>query len=148
MAAKNLAEALLAVQKSAPKIQKDAINPHFKNKYISLDKLVPQILPVLNEEGLILTQLPTGDEQGNPALTTRITFAATGECIEATLPLILDKQNSQGVGSALTYARRYALLSFLGLVADEDDDGERASKVGVVNRRSSRRTNTDATDEY
>ena len=137
---KGLFAALHAVQAEALKIPKDSRNPHFGNKYISLDKLVPQVLPLLNANGLVLTQLPThiGFDEAVPALSTRITHAESGEYIEATMPLLLDRQNSQGVGSAITYARRYALLSALGLVADEDDDGEKASKgertVEVVNK--------------
>lgn len=156
-AQKSLAQALLEVQKSAQAIQRDSINPHFGNRYISLDTLMPQILPKLNEAGLLLMQLP--DHVGEaPALTTRITLAATGESVEATVPLILDKDNSQGLGSALTYTRRYALLSILGLVADKDDDGEAASKgqgrgrkVEVVNKRGGGRKKAapvDDTDGY
>lgn len=128
--ASTLWTALLAVQQGAPKIQRDAINPHFKNKYISLDSLMPQILPLLNENGLILTQLPTnlGPVEPVPALRTRITHVESGEYIEDIVPLLLDKQNSQGVGSAITYMRRYAVLAILGLVADVDDDGESASQ--------------------
>lgn len=146
-APKTLAEALLAFQSKALTVSKDARNPHFGNKYISLDKLVPQVLPLLNEQGLVLTQMPSSvfTEGGHmPALTTRLTHAPSGEFIESTLPLMLDKNNSQGVGSAITYARRYMLLSFLGLVADEDDDGEKASRreVVVVNRRTTKKSAT------
>lgn len=142
-ATKSLAMALLEVQKNAPSIQKDAINPHFKNRYISLDSLMPQILPVLNAEGLVLTQLPSHID-GVPALTTRITLASTGESIEATVPLMLDRDNSQGLGSAITYTRRYALLSLLALVADTDDDGNKASErtVEIVNKPARRKTGT------
>jgi hypothetical protein len=141
---KSLGEALLNVQRNAPKIQKDGLNPAFRgSKYIKLDSLLPQILPLLNENGLLLSQLPSFISEGYapvPALTTRITFIASGfppESIEATAPLVLEKENSQGVGSAITYMRRYALLSILGLSADEDDDGNKASpkrgKPAVVN---------------
>jgi len=138
-APKSLNEALLAVQRSAPALQKDGINPHFGNKYISLDSLMPKILPLLNENQIVLTQSPSHID-GAPALTTRLTFVSATkqeEWIESTMPLILDKQNSQGQGSAITYARRYSLLSILGLVADVDDDANAASKgeVEVVNRR-------------
>jgi hypothetical protein len=126
--------ALHAVQAEALAIRKDSRNPHFGNKYISLDKLVPQVLPLLNEVGVVLTQLPHHID-GAPALITRLTHAPSGEFIESIMPLLLDRENSQGVGSALTYARRYMLLALLGLVADEDDDGEKASKVEVVNKR-------------
>lgn len=129
--ATTLADALLAVQQGAPKIQKDAINPHFRNKYISLDSLMPQILPLLNENGIVLAQLVThlpAAEGPVPALKTRLIHASSGESLEATAPLLLDKNNAQGVGSAITYYKRYALLSMLGLVADTDDDGQQASQ--------------------
>lgn len=141
-APKTLAAALLAVQKGAPKIQRDSLNPHFKNKYISLDSLMPQILPLLNENGLVLTQLPSylaGIEGPVPALRTRITHVESGETSEDIVPLLLDKENSQGVGSAITYMRRYSLLSILGLVADVDDDGEQASRT---EKKTTRRTTT------
>lgn len=126
-----LHEALLATQKDLPAIQRDAINPHFRNKYISLDSLMPKVLPIMNENGLILIQAPSFLHGVNgeivPALTTTIVHAS-GEKVETVMPLLLDKQNSQGQGSAITYARRYALLSMLGLVADQDDDGQSAAE--------------------
>jgi hypothetical protein len=121
-----LYEALLAFQKDAPRIEKDATNPHFKNRYPSLDALMPVVLAALNRCGLVLVQLP-GHEQGNPTLTTRLVHAESGELVEATMSLLTAKHDPQGQGSALTYARRYALMSFLGLVADEDTDGQPAS---------------------
>jgi hypothetical protein len=109
-----------------PGLQKNAINPHFGNSYISLDSLMEQVLPVLQENDLLLTQAPT-EIDGGPALMTRFTHVPSDETVEATMPLILDRQNAQGFGSALTYARRYALMSWLGLVADVDDDANDAS---------------------
>ena len=126
-----LAKALHAVQKEAPKLQKDSINPHFKNKYVGLDSLVPVVLPIANKHGLVILQ-PPSTVDGAPALTTRLIHAASGESIEYTMPLLLDKQNSQGLGSAITYARRYSLMAVLGLVADEDDDGQAASRTQVA----------------
>lgn len=133
----SLNAALLSVQQNIPQLTRDSINPHYKNKYVSLDSLMPQILPLLNDNWLVLSQLPTHID-GAPALTTRITHAPTGEFVEATMPLILDKQNSQGQGSAITYARRYQLLSMLGLVADVDDDGAQASTREVALPRHAR----------
>jgi hypothetical protein len=122
---KNLASALLAVQRDAPSLQRDGINPHFKSKYVSLDSLMSQVLPVLNKHDLVLLQQPTVHE-GQPALRTRILHAPSGEAEEDTMLLVLGKQDPQGQGSALTYARRYALMAMLGLVADEDDDANAA----------------------
>jgi hypothetical protein len=149
---KSLNEALLAFQKSAPALQKDKLNPAFKgSKYVSLDGLMPTILPLLNEQGIVLSQLPSHID-GAPALTTRLTHVASGEAVETTMPLILDKDTAQGQGSAITYARRYAIVSILGLVADVDDDGNKASErsVEVVNRRArpaARKVTPSATDD-
>lgn len=125
--AASLTEALLKAQKEVPDLQKNAINPHFGNRYISLDSLMEQVLPILQENDLLLTQAPT-EIDGGPALLTRFTHVPSGECVEATMPLILDRQNAQGLGSAITYARRYALMSWLSLVADEDDDANAATR--------------------
>lgn len=135
----SLYSALLAVQQSAPSLQKNSINPHFKNRYISLDSLMEQILPVLNSNGLLLLQLPT-TVGGEPALRTSIVHEETGESIEDTMLLVLAKDDPQGQGSAITYARRYALMAALGLVADEDDDAEAATKKsrGVPKSKAAR----------
>jgi ERF superfamily len=138
-----LAEALLEVQKNAPSLQKDAINPHFGNSYISLQSLTEQILPILNENELVLIQSPShvGDGPNGPvgALTTQIIHVPTGQTLADTM-LLMGKTDPQGQGSAITYARRYALMSILGLVADEDDDGERATRGGgrVVERATTK----------
>lgn len=128
MASKTLGEALLAVQSEIPTLQKNAINPHFKNAYISLDELVEQVLPVLNKHGLVLIQEPTSiytaEDTPMPGLKTTLLFAGTGEFRESTMPLMLAKDDPQGQGSAITYARRYALMGILSLVADVDDDAQ------------------------
>lgn len=123
---KALAGALLAFQKEAPNLQKNAINPHFKNKYISLDSLMEQVLPALNKQGVALIQAPTTID-GHAGLRTTLVHAESGEHVEDVMPLMLEKANPQGQGSAITYARRYALMAILGLVADEDDDANVAS---------------------
>lgn len=112
------------MQQNAPDLQKSAINPHFRNKYVPLEQLIPEVLPVLNAAGLVLLQFPTTIEGGEPGLRTRIIHASTGEFFEDTMPLMLAKDDPQGQGSAITYARRYSILSIFGLVADVDDDAE------------------------
>jgi hypothetical protein len=134
--ASNLAEALLAFQKDAPALQKDAVNPHFKNDYISLDALMDAVLPVLNKHDLVVIQSPSyisSSEGTVPSLHTIIQHAPSGEKIEDSMPLFLSKNDPQGQGSAITYARRYSLMAILGLVADNDDDGEAA--VRTVNKQ-------------
>jgi hypothetical protein len=128
-----LAAAIFAAQDAMPDLIKDSTNPHFKNTYISLDRVLETVLPVLREHGLMLTQAP--DMAGpTPALTTRLTHVETGESFESQAPLVLERETPQAVGSAITYMRRYSILSILGLTADEDDDGEAAS--ATVGRKS------------
>lgn len=124
-----LAKALHGFQAEAPSIQRDSLNPHFRSKYVSLETLTEQVLPVLNKHGVVLMQLPT--VVGNqPALRTVLVHAESGDSVEDVMFLMLDKDTPQAQGSAITYARRYALMAFLGLVADEDDDGNASSGAG------------------
>ena len=131
-AAKSLAEALLNVQKAAPRLEKDGKNTFFNNsKYVTLDSLLGAILPVLQANDILLSQQPVvvssvGDPQ--PGLATLLTHIPTGETQASTMLLTLDKITPQGQGSAITYARRYSLASILGLITETDDDGNSASR--------------------
>jgi hypothetical protein len=129
--AKGLFSALLEVQKNAPALVKDATNPHFKNKFVSLDNLLAQVRSLLSEHGIVLSQRPTVVANGDglvPALKTSLVHAASGEELSDTMLLLLSKDDPQGQGSALSYARRYALMSMLALAGEEDDDGQKASQ--------------------
>lgn len=126
---KSLLTSLLAVQSEAPTLPKDATNPHFKSKYTPLDTIVQTIGPILQKHGLVWMTLPGIDAaSGEPTLTYRLAHAETGEVLEGSMPLLLTKKDAQSHGSAITYARRYALCSVLNLVADDDDDGHAAAR--------------------
>lgn len=118
--------AFAAAQADMPDLQKNAINPHFGNRYISLESLMPQVLEVLNAHNFVLLQVPdVVPSTGQPALRTELIWT-DGSSFGGVTPLVLDKQTPQAHGSAITYMKRYALMSILGLVADKDDDGESA----------------------
>jgi len=121
METKNIYKALSEFQAKCPLIKKDADNPFYKSKYAPLDTILPVITPLLKEVGLVVTQIPNGS-----TLKTIIAHLESGETIEGTADLILDKATAQGQGSAITYMRRYALVSMLGLNTEEDDDGNKA----------------------
>lgn len=140
-----LAQALLKFQAEAETLQKDSINPHFKNSYIGLDSLVEKVLPLLNKHGIVVLQLPSIAE-GSPALTTSLIHAESGQMLNSQMFLVLDRDNPQGQGSAITYARRYALMSILGLVADTDDDGQSASQSGT--KRTYRKSTRSFDEEH
>ncbi len=119
-----LAQALVAAQAEMPAVEPDAVNPHFKSKFVSLDHLIAKTRPVLNKHGLAITQAPTHID-GNPALATTI-YHESGESATDTMPLLLGGSDMQKLGAALTYARRYAWAAALGISSDEDDDGNAA----------------------
>lgn len=127
-----LVEALLAFHAEAPDLHKDKDNGAFRGvKYLSLDSLTDTVRPLLTKHGLVWMTMPDSID-GAPALAYRL-MHKTGEVINGVMPLMLSKQDAQGQGSAITYARRYALMAVLNLVADEDDDGNAAGSRGSSN---------------
>jgi hypothetical protein len=119
---KNIAGALVKFQASVSKVAKESNNPFFKSKYASLANILDTIQKPLSESGLAISQFPDAN-----ALTTIILHAESGEWMESSYVMPVAKQNDpQAMGSAMTYARRYALGSILNLNIDDDDDGEKA----------------------
>jgi hypothetical protein len=105
------------------RISKDAKNPFFKSNYASLPHIITEVAEPLEKAGLILSQFPNGD-----GLTTMLIHAESGEFISATYTLQVVRQNDpQAQGSAISYARRYAITSVLNL-AISDDDAEAAMR--------------------
>ena len=129
----NLAVALVAAQTDLPKLAKDKENPFFHSKYAGLDTVLPAALKVLSAHGIALLQSVGQDGHGGSTLTTML-MHQSGEWVRDTQPLLLVKNDPQGQGSAITYARRYAVMSMLGLVAEEDDDGNAASRPRAAPR--------------
>jgi hypothetical protein len=120
---KQLAAALIAAQADMPAVEPNATNPHYKSRFVTLDHLIAKTRPTLTKHGLAIMQFPS-QLDGAPALTTRLVHLS-GEAVEDTMPLVLAKQDMQGLGGALTYARRYAWSAVLGISSEEDDDAER-----------------------
>lgn len=122
--------ALAKVQASIGALKKSATNPHFRSKYIPLEEIVAASDPLFEEHGLLFYTYPTylnDRDTVTPALGYTLRHLESGDVTGDIMPLVLDKQNSQGVGSAITYARRYILTSLLNIIADVDDDGNAAS---------------------
>lgn len=121
-----LALALAKAQGELKNPPKDSVNPHFKSRYADLATVRDTVLPVLARHGLSVLQLPC-EMDGHPALTTVLMHGETGEFWESTILLRPGKLDPQGIGSALTYHRRYSLQALAGVAADDDDDGNAAS---------------------
>lgn len=121
-----LAEALVNLQAALPVLPKDTSNPFFKSKYTSLDTITELIFPIMTKFGFAWVTMPGIDEgSGVPVLNYRL-LHVSGESLDGSMQLFLKNQDPQGQGSAITYARRYAITAVLGLVSDEDDDGNAA----------------------
>lgn len=125
MNANTLNSAMVAALSELTNITKDKVNPHFKSKFTSLDAILDATRPVLARHGLALSQEPVF-ESGMAGVVTRIIHVG-GESRESKLLLPLRDQTAQGVGSCLTYSRRYSAAAVLGIASDEDDDGNVAS---------------------
>ena len=123
-----LSKALNQFQGKVGSIKKDSVNPFFKMKYASLTTIWVTIRPLLSSCGLSVVQGATSEMvDGHLVWETKI-LHTSGEWISAYLPIKPKNDDPQGMGSAITYARRYALCAILGIVADEDDDGNVATK--------------------
>lgn len=123
----HLFAALVAAQAEMRNPPKDSVNPHFKSRFADLATVLDTVKPVLARHKLGVIQLPCEVEGVGPALTTMLVHAS-GEYVRGTIALRPAKQDPQGVGAAMTYARRYGLQAVLGITADDDDDGHHASR--------------------
>ena len=123
IAVRGIYSALAAAQIEMGPALKDSTNPAFKSKYADLASVMAACLPALNKHGIAVIQPPVDDDAGRYVKT--ILAHESGETLECRVPLIIGKNDMQGYGSAVTYARRYGLMSMAG-IAPEDDDGNAA----------------------
>lgn len=139
---KNLAIALAKFQAEVKNPPNTANNPFFKSKYAPLSEVLNTTRPILSKHGLSVVQAPSGD--GENIVVTTLLLHESGEWIESE-PLILkaDKPTAQGAGSAITYARRYALSAMLGISSEDDDDGNQAGKQDNEKDRTNTNTKTE-----
>lgn len=122
---KNIAIALAKAQMNMGKALKQSSNPAFKSKYADLGSVMDACLPAMNEAGIALIQ-PTGEDDHGRFVETILIHGESGETLSCRVPLIVAKNDMQGYGSAVTYARRYGLMAMAG-IAPEDDDGNAAA---------------------
>ena len=120
-----IAEALANAQAELTDPVKDSINPHFKSRYADLATILKTVRPVLARHGIAVTQTTNITDNDTVILITALMWR--GESIIGRYPVAPVKADPQGYGSAMTYARRYALQAIVGVAADDDDDGNAAS---------------------
>lgn len=122
----NIYTALVAAQSQFGAVTKGATNPAFKSKYADLSDVASVVIPALSAQGVAVLHYLTGESLG--VMRTEFIHAASETKVHCDIPLIVDRQNMQGMKSATTYAKRIGLESLSG-VAPEDDDGNDASKA-------------------
>ena len=124
---KNIHIALCAAQAGMGKVTKGATNPAFKSKYADLADVVSVAIPALSEQGIAMYHAMMRDEHG-PIMRTVLVHGMSDTSIHCDVPLIINKNDMQGMKSATTYAKRIGLESLTG-IAPEDDDGNAAAKA-------------------
>lgn len=117
---KQLLTALIKAKAEFLPVKKDKLNPHFKSRYADLDSILSAVEPALLINGLVLSQTIEITETGMILVTTLWHESGENLVSRYALPQISD---SQKLGSALTYARRYAVSALLSVTADDDDYG-------------------------
>lgn len=132
---KELAGALSKAQGSMESAKKDTANPYFKSAYADLASVWTACREALTANGLAVAQTTKPSQDGVTVVTTLI--HSSGEWMRGELFIKPVKNDPQGIGSAITYARRYALAAMVG-VAPEDDDGE-----GAMGRKNKSTTGAD-----
>lgn len=126
---KQIAQALVKSQKQFGPALKTSSNPHFKSRYADLAACVEAVVDALNDNGIALIQQTHECDDG--VIVETVFVHESGETYSAgKLHVPAAKQDPQGYGSALTYARRYSLMAACG-IAPEDDDGNAATRPTI-----------------
>lgn len=139
--------ALAQAQAEFATIPKNKTNPAFHSKYADLEAILQTVRPVLNRHGIFLYQT-TQSDGAFVTVETVLVHASGAELRSGPLTVPVAGRTAQAVGSAITYGKRYSLSGFLGVSADDDDDGNAASEQPArgnpARRLAAPRTNSAA----
>ncbi len=122
-----ISAALVKAQGELNAVSKDGNNPHFRSKYATLQNIVESTRDTLRKHGLAVVQTFNETDGTYISLNTTV-LHESGEYITGTFSMRPTKADPQGLGSATSYARRYCYSAAIGIVTDDDDDGNAASQ--------------------
>jgi hypothetical protein len=126
MIGNKIATAFVKAQKAFGPALKSSTNPHFRSRYADLSACVEAVIDALNQNGIALMQQTIECTDG--VIVETVLIHESGESLSSgKLHVPVSKNDAQGYGSALTYARRYSLMAACG-IAPEDDDGNAATR--------------------
>lgn len=120
--------ALAAFRKESKYVKPTKVNPFLKNKYADFTSIVNAVQKGLDDNSLFIRQWDTNVD-GIPAVATFLHHIESGQFFGGVFPLIYKDHDMQSVGGAITYARRYGYVTLLGLIINDDDDGNTANKL-------------------
>jgi len=138
---KEIAKALIEAQANMGFAEKNATNPHFRKSYADLASVMKACMPHLNNAGIAVVQT-TGTDESGPYLETSLIHAESGQEISARTSLIIQRNDMQGYGSAITYARRYGLMGLAGISPDDDDGAAACAGPATGEVRQAKRADT------
>ena len=121
-----IAGALCEAQKAFAKVVKDTTNPFFKSQYATLPSVIDATRKALADNGVIVVQ-GAGMDANNCTVTTTL-IHTSGQWLRSIAESPVVKPDPQGIGSAITYLRRYALQAMLNISSEDDDDGNAATQ--------------------
>ena len=131
-----LAMALSKAQGELENAAKDGTNPHLKSRYATLASVIETSKPVLANLGLAVVQTTDSDDVKQICLDTTLVHSS-GQWIKSRMPLLLSKADMQGIGSAITYARRIGWSSIIGMThGDSDDDAHTATTQTYIQKNA------------
>lgn len=133
-----LSKAIALSQLQVENASKNTKNPHFKSNYADLAEILNTVRPIFSANNIAIIQLPTFDS-GIASVET-VLCHESGEFISSVCSSPVSKQDAQGIGSAITYLRRYSLAAMCG-IAQEDDDGNHAVNRPQQDAQPQRLTN-------
>jgi hypothetical protein len=135
-ALQEICSALAKAQGELENVEKTGKNPHYQSKYPTLSAVLDEVRPKFSRHGIGIIQFPFNGNDGEVGILTRLTHAS-GQWMEGALFVRPAKFDAQGVGSVISYLRRYTLMAMAGLAA-EDDDGNAAIERPQTTRPAAR----------